>query len=139
MKGIVSILELMITGVILILSFLHFFPQYSIKNNWGSTILQVEVADTLTTIDRLNKTYDYAIANGPNNQFDNFMNNIFSSKYSKQTLIWWKEIRDSTYVGFRNSTMPYFTQSKKETIVDVLVDGDNFYVYSFTLGLGYPY
>ncbi len=139
MKGIASVLELMITGVILVLAFIHFFPQYSIKTNWSSTLLGLQLKDMLTTIDRMNKTFDYSIATGPNSQFENFMGGIYSPQYSKQTLVWWKEIHCSSYDQFRNSTVPYFTQSQKETIVDVFVDNDIFYIYSFTLTLGYPY
>ncbi len=139
MKGIISILELLITGVILVLAFVHFFPQYSIKTNWNSALLNLQVRDTLNTIDRFNKTFDFSTASGTGNQFEIFMKKLYSPEYTNQTLVWWKEVHGSSYDQFRNSTIPYFTQAKKETIVDVFNNGDTFYVYSFTLGLGYPY
>ncbi len=139
MKGIISILELLITGVILVLAFVHFFPQYSIRTNWNLVLLDLRVRDTLTTIDRLNKTYDFSIAAGTGNQFETFMEKVYSPEYFKQTLVWWKEIHGSSYDQFRNSSIPYFTQAQKETIVDTIVIEDTFHVYSFTLGLGYPY
>lgn len=139
MKGIISILELLITGVILVIAFLHFFPQYSIKTNWNSVLLDLQVRDTLTTIDRFNKTYDFSIATGTGNQFETFMEKLYSPQYTNQVLIWWKEIRGMSYDQFKNSTVPYFVQSSKEAIVDVFVFNDQFYVYSFSLSLGYPY
>jgi len=75
-KGIVNILELLLAGVILMLAFIHFFPQYSIKNQWSYALLEVYARDTLKTIDNLDNTYDYALADGVGNEFDNFMNRI---------------------------------------------------------------
>ncbi len=138
MKGIVSILELLITGVILLLAFTHFFPQYSIKTKWSSELLDISVKDTLTTTDRLNKTYDYATASCQGSDFETFMNNIFSAEYSSEPYIWWKEVSNIDGNEVSCDT-PYFTEAKKETMVDVVVVDETFYVYSFTLGLGYPY
>ena len=78
MKGIINILEFLLTGAILILAFLHFFPQYSIKTEWSSTLLGLSVIDTLNTIERLNKTYDFATDSG---EFQSFMNKIYSPQY----------------------------------------------------------
>ena len=135
MKGVVSIIELLITGVILILAFIHFFPQYSIRTNWSSTLLDLSVKDTLNTIDRLNKTHDFAVASIEGNEFEAFMEKLYSPEYTNQAFVWWKEVNG---LG-ASSSVPYFTEAKKETMVDVIVIDEIFYVYSFTLGLGYPY
>lgn len=142
MKGIVSILELMITGIILVLAFIHFFPQYSIKTNWDSVLLDLQVKDVLTTIDRSDKTLEYAVSDD-SGAFDNFMNTIYNIDYSNQTMVFMKEIQGTCqeFQGqtFKNSKSRYFAKSQKETIVDVFSDGDTFCIYSFTLILGYPY
>jgi len=140
MKGIVSVLELLLTGIILVLAFLHFFPQYSIRTNWSSALLDLSVIDTLNTIDRLEKTYDYAIAECQDSEFEVFMNNTFSPEYSNEVYIWWKDISDIDGSEI-SCDAPYFTEAKKETIVDVFENPttDDFYVYSFCLGIGYPY
>ena len=138
MKGLVNVLELLLTGVILILAFIHFFPQYSITTGWSSVLLDTYVVDTLNTIDRLDKTYDYAIASGDPNEFEQFMNKTFSPYYTGQSFIWWKEV-DNLPGGQDTSRKPYFTEAKREAIVDVVDIGGTFYVYSLSLGLGYPY
>jgi len=139
MKGIASVLELLLTGIILILAFLHFFPQYSIRTNWDSALLELSVKDTLNTIDRLNKTYDFSIMACQGSEFETFMNKTFSPVYSDEAYVWWKEVENLDDQGGISCRVPYFTKGKKETIVDVVVIDDTFYVYSFTLGLGYPY
>jgi len=136
-KGIVNILELLLAGVILMLAFIHFFPQYSIKNQWSYALLEVYARDTLKTIDNLDNTYDYALADGVGNEFDNFMNRIYSIQHTDKVFVWWKDI-ENLPLGM-DSQKPYFTEAKEETIVDVVDDGGTFRVYSFTLGLGYPY
>ncbi len=135
MKGVVSIIELLVTGVILILAFIHFFPQYSIRTNWSSTLLDLSVKDTLNAIDRLNKTHDFAVASIEGNEFETFMEKLYSPEYTNQTFVWWKEVNG---LG-ASSNVPYFTEAKKEAMVDVIVIDEIFYAYSFTLGLGYPY
>lgn len=134
MKGIVTILEVAFTGVVLVLAFLHFFPQYSIKTEWDSTLLDLTVKDTLNTIDRLNKTYDFA---RDSTAFNEFMSNLFSPQYTGTAMIWWKDI-DNLIVGV-DTRVPYFSRAKKVTIVDVVNTTNGFEVYSFTLGLGYVY
>jgi len=61
MKGIVHIIEVLMTGIVLVLAFMFFFPQYSIKSKWDTVLLAVKVRDTLNTVDRLNKTYDFGL------------------------------------------------------------------------------
>jgi hypothetical protein len=139
MKGIMSIIEVMITGMILFMAFLHFFPQYTIKSKWDKTLLVVKVRDTLNTIDRMNKTYNFAESNV---EFDNFMNRTFQPEKAGGVVVWWKTVE-----GLGLSTqIPYFTEGYKESIVDVVnttdggCPGNNCYkIYSFTLGMGYPY
>jgi hypothetical protein len=140
MKGIMSIIEVMITGIILFVAFLHFFPQYAINSKWDKALLVIKVRDTLNTIDRLNKTYDLATSN---DAFTAFMNRTFLPEKTGGVVVWWKVVE-----GISPSTYqtPYFTEGYKESIVDVVnttdwgCSGDNCYkVYSFTLGLGYPY
>ena len=136
MKGVVNIIELVVTGVILILAFLHFFPQYSIKTNWSSALLDTYVKDTLTTMERYGLTYQLAT---DDNEFENFMSSIFDPSTTGQTFVWWKEI-NSDPPGLGSSTRkPYFSDARSETLIDVIDVGGTFYVYSFTLGLGYPY
>jgi len=136
LKGIVTILEVMLTGVILILAFLHFFPQYSVKTEWDSVLLSVKVRDTLNTIDRLNKTYEFATNNV---SFDNFMNNIFYPEMTEGVLIWWKEVDGPEEINLTDYRVPYFTEGHKESMVDVVNISNTYYNYTFTLGLGYPY
>ena len=141
MKGLINILELLITGIILILAFFHFFPQYSIRTDWSSVLLGLSTKDVLNTIDRLNKTYDYSIDNDDgviNTGFEILMNKTFSPEYSGEPYVWWKEIH-SLPNGINTTNIPYFTEAKKETIVDVIVIDGEFYVYTFSLGMGYPY
>jgi hypothetical protein len=138
MKGIVNVLELLLAGIILILAFLHFFPQYSVRTNWSSVILELMVRDTLTIIERTNKIYEFTTQDS---NFENFMSNLYSLDSTGQSLIWWKEIDVSSPAlpGASSTNRPYFTEAKEETIVDVVEISDEFYIYSFTLGMGYPY
>jgi len=141
MKGVVSILELLITGIVLILAFVHFFPQYTVKTNWSPALLDLILIDTLSTIDNLDRTYSYAVAPCQGSNFETFMRNVFSSQYSGEPYVWWKEVEDyNNGINEVNCPIPYFTEAKKETIVDVFEDSEgNFYMYSLSLGLGYPY
>ncbi|MBD3155939.1 MAG: hypothetical protein GF368_04780 [Candidatus Aenigmarchaeota archaeon] len=141
MKGVVSILELLITGIILILAFVHFFPQYTVRTNWSPALLDTIVTDSLSTIDNLDRTYDYAIDNCQGSGFETFMENTFSPDHSNEVYVWWKEVEDfNDGMNEVNCPAPYFTEAKKETMIDVFEDSDdNFYVYSLSLGMGYPY
>lgn len=133
MKGLMSIIEVMITGVILIVAFLHFFPQYSIRTKWSTVLLRVKVRDTLNTIDRLNKTYDFAMnLDG----FENFMNRTFRPEVEGGALVWWRTVEG---LNVAEEEIPYFTEGYRESIVDVVNTTDGYKVYSFTLGMGYPY
>ena len=132
----------MITGMILFVAFLHFFPQYVIKSKWDKALLVIKVRDTLNTIDRLNKTYDFAMSN---DEFNSFMNRTFLPEKTGGVVVWWKVVEDSN-IGAPTYQIPYFTEAYKESVVDVVnttvggVPCSNCYkVYSFTLGLGYPY
>ncbi len=134
MRGIVSILEVLLAATVIIVSFLFFFPQYSIKTEWDTALLETSVKDTLNTIDRLNKTYDFAT----NTQaFNDFMNSAFSPQYTGVAIVWWKEVENLSEGS--NSTIPYFTRAYKDTIVDVVNTTSGFKIYSFTLGLGFVF
>jgi hypothetical protein len=133
MKGIMSIIEVMITGVILFVAFLHFFPQYVIRSRWDSILLQVKVRDTLNTIDRLNKTYE--LATNPD-KFQEFMNSTFFPERTGGVVVWWKDVEG---LDVPEEPIPYFTKGYKESIVDVVNTTTGYKVYSFTLGLGYPF
>jgi hypothetical protein len=143
MKGIMSIIEVMITGMILFVAFLHFFPQYTIKSRWDKALLIVKVRDTLNTIDRMNKTYNFATSNF---EFDNFMNRTFQPEKAGGVVVWWKVVGGNN-IAAPTYSIPYFTEGYKESIADVInttegggCTGSNCYkVYSFTLGIGYPY
>jgi hypothetical protein len=134
MKGIMSVIEVMITGLILFVAFLHFFPQYVIKSKWDKALLVIKVRDTINTIDRLNKTYDFAISN---DEFNAFMNRTFLPEKTGGVVVWWKDVINNPQA--QTYQTPYFTEGYKESIVDVYNITDGYHVYSFTLGLGYPY
>ena len=135
MKGIVHIIEVLVTGTILVLAFMFFFPQYSIKSKWDSVLLAVKVRDTINTIDRMNKTYDFAASNV---EFDNFMTRIFQPEKAGGVVVWWKVVEGDIQTDSYN--IPYFTEGYRESIVDVYnTTSDGYHVYSFTLGMGYPY
>lgn len=130
----------MITGLILFVAFLHFFPQYVIKSKWDKALLVIKVRDTLNTIDRLNKTYEFAKSN---DEFYRFMNRTFLPETTGGVVVWWKVVEGDVKDNYQ---IPYFTEGYKESIVDVVntTDGGCSYgncykVYSFTLGLGYPF
>lgn len=134
MKGVMSIIEVMITGLILLIAFLHFFPQYTIKSKWNSALLSVKVRDTIKTIDRLNETYEFAT---DLNKFDNFMNSVFLPEETGEVTVWWRNING---ISASIDTTPYFTEGYREAMVDVYNTTTNgYHVYSFTLGLGYPF
>ncbi len=134
MKGIVSILEVLLTGLILVVSFLFFFPQYSIKTEWDDALLEITIRDTLYGIDSLNKTYDFAT---DNTKFNNFMSNVFNPQYTGTAVVWWKDIQNLTEGS--NTAVPYFTRAHTTTIVDVVNTTNGYQVYSFTLGLGFVF
>ena len=129
-----SIIEVMITGVILFVAFFHFFPQYSIRYRWDRVLLNTKVMDALNTIDRMNKTYDFAV---DNNEFNDFMNRTFLPKETGGVVVWWKSVEGDVVAPAYQ--IPYFTEGYRESIVDVYNTTTGVKVYSFTLGLGYPY
>jgi len=133
MKGLMSIIEVLITGMILFVAFLHFFPQYVIRTRWDGVLLHVKVTDTLNTIDRLNKTYDFAT--DPVG-FEEFMNSTFFPEVTGGVIVWWKDVDG---LDVTSEPIPYFTRGYRESIVDVVNTTSGYKVYSFTLGLGYPY
>jgi hypothetical protein len=141
MKGLINIIEVMITGIILLLAFLHFFPRYLVKSEWNNVLLTIKVKDSIQTIDNLNKTFIFA---KDSSEFDDFMGDVFLPEYTG-AVIWWKEINQvdgdnfMSEQGITNTQIPYFTEGYKETIVDVVNTTSGYHVYSFTLGLGYPY
>lgn len=135
MKGLINILELMLAGTTLVISFLHFFPQYSIETEWDDTLLALKVRDTLISIDRLNKTYELAT---DTEEFNDFMENLFSPELTGSPMVWWKKTEDlDGYV--EEMTTPYFVRAQSESIIDVINTSSGYDVYTLTLGLGYPY
>jgi len=133
MKGIMSIIEVMITGIILFVALVHFFPQYSIRSDWSKAFLMQKVRDTLNTIDRLNKTYEFA-KSGNKAEFEKFMNSTFKP----EALIWWREVRDLD--GQADILeIPPISEGYREFIIDVVNTSSGFDVYAFGIGLGYPY
>jgi len=113
MKGIISLIEVGIAGVILMMAFLHFFPKYSIRSNWDRVLLLTKVEDTLKVIDNMNKTYEFAT---DSDKFNDFMGNVFSPEETG-VIIWWKEING---LEIEKQPIPHFTQAQKATIVDVV-------------------
>ena len=134
MKGIISIIEVALTALVLIVSFLFFFPQYSIKTQWDDISLELTLKDTLYAIDSLNKTYDLSINT---TQFNAFMNNVFNPQFTGSALVWWKDVKNIT--EGQSTAIPYFTRAHKETIIDVVNTTNGYNVYSFTLGLGFVF
>ncbi len=134
MKGIISIIEVMLTGLILMISFLFFFPQYSIKTQWSDALLEIKIKDTLAAIDSLNKTYDFATNS---TQFNDFMNNVFNPEFTGSAVVWWEDVQN--LIEGQDTTIPYFTKAQKKTIIDVVNTTDGYQVYSLTLGLGYVF
>lgn len=114
MKGIVSLIEVGIAGIILMVAFLHFFPKYSIRSNWDRVLLFTKVKDTLNVIDNMNKTYEFAT---DSDKFNNFMKNVFSPEETG-VIIWWKQIKGLDE-SQESTSIPHFTQAQKATIVDV--------------------
>lgn len=135
MKGsIISIIEVMLTGTILIVAFYFFFPQYVIRPKWDRVLLSVKVRDILNTIDGLNKTHEYA---NSTTKFKSFMENITDPSIHG-ALVYWKETKDlSGYI--EDMDIPYFTEAHRETMVDVVNTSSGIDIYTFTIGLGYPY
>lgn len=140
MKGVINIIEVMTVGIILLMALIFFFPRYSIKSKWNAVLLSTKVKDTLNTMDRMNKTLELA---KNQTKFENFMKNIFTPSTSG-ALIWWKNVQ-SPYPNFlieqgiTNQPTPYFTEAQREKIIDVVNTTYGYRIYSFTLGLGYPY
>lgn len=117
----------MISGILLILAFLHFFPQYSVKTEWSKVLLKENVRDTLNTLDRMNKTFEFATDPGKNStKFDDFMETLFLPRLKNVTMIWWKEVNNLTWG--ESMIIPYFTEGYMESMVDVdnVVFHDNF-------------
>ena len=139
MKGIMSIIEVLITGMILFVAFLHFFPQYAIRTRWDSVLLQIKLKDTVNTIDRLNKTYEFAT---DSDAFNEFMESAFKPEATGGVVVWWKEVGPEQFrieQGIVNEPIPYFTSGYKQSIVDVVNTTSGYKTYTFTLGLGYPF
>jgi len=140
MKGVINILEVVTVGIILLMALIFFFPRYSIKSKWNTVLLSIKVKDTLNTIDRMNKTLEFA---KNETKFKDFMENIFTPATSG-AMIWWRNVQ-SSFSNFlleqeiTNRPPPYFTEAEKETIIDVINTTSGYRVYSFTIGLGYPY
>ena len=99
--------------MILFVAFLHFFPQYTIRTRWDGILLHVKVMDTLNTIDRLGKTYDFAT---DSDQFEEFMNSAFYPEKTGGIVVWWKAVDG---LDVTNEPIPYFTRGYKESMVDV--------------------
>lgn len=123
MKGIISIIEVMTTGLILIIAFLHFFPQYSVRTNWDRVLLAERVKDTLNTIDRLNRTFEFAT---DTSSFEEFIGILFPPRIVNVSMVWWKEVNGLQ--DGESTAIPYFTQGNRESMVDVVNDifFDNF-------------
>lgn len=126
-----SIIEVMITGMILFIAFLHFFPQYTIKSKWDKTLLIVKVRDTINTIDRLDKIYDFGTSSV---EFNNFMNRTFQPEKAGGVFVWWKGTKDLQ--GYtEDMPVPYFTEGYKESMVDVEFMSDEYTAGANTVAL----
>ena len=136
-KGFVNFLEIVFVAIIVVMAFLHFFPQYQIKTDWEKKLLEIELRDTMVTIDRLEKTHEFAT---DKDKFQNFMNNIFGSDISDSygtVYLWWDRVE-----GIDNGEslpVPYYTRGAEKTIIDTFPEGSKSINYTFTVGLGTPY
>ncbi|MCX8178992.1 MAG: hypothetical protein N3D75_04155 [Candidatus Aenigmarchaeota archaeon] len=130
MKGVTALLEATLAGVLIIMIFLYFLPQYSTKSEWSSVFLQMTVNDVILTIDNSGQLYNFA---RNTNQFDSYMNRIFSNS----VYVWWKDI-EGLPTGTDTQRL-YFTKAKKATMVDVVNVNGNLVFYSFTLYMGYVF
>ncbi|MEM0473631.1 MAG: hypothetical protein QXF88_02850 [Candidatus Aenigmatarchaeota archaeon] len=130
MKGVTALLEATLAGVLIIMIFLYFLPQYSTKSEWSSAFLQMTVNDVILTIDNSNQLYNFA---RNTNQFDSYMNRMFSNS----VYVWWKDI-ENLPTGTDTQRL-YFTKAKKATMVDVVNVNGNLVFYSFTLYMGYVF
>lgn len=141
MKGIINIMEFIVVGSVLMLALSHFFPRYNVGSGWDRKILEIRVKDTLTTIDRLDKVYDFSM---DIDEFNDFMENLYLPGSIEGAMIWWREVEGLP--GAPVQSIPYFVKGYKESMMDVIVDVDGdlglpltFYNYTFTLGIGYPF
>jgi len=131
MKGVTTILEATLAGTIIIVLFIYFFPNYQSKNDWGNVLLQITTQDILNVIDLTGNTYNFAVNN---NAFDQFMKTMFADN---SAYVWWKDIENLQ--NGKDTNVLYFSKAKKATFIDVVYEGNNFRVYSFTLYIGYVF
>jgi hypothetical protein len=130
-KGIITILEVIITSGILLAAFNFFFPRYRFETNWRRALLITVQRDSLVTMDRLNKTYEFI--NNPT-ELENFLNKTLPAPY-----LWWVTISFSN--GTKKDLIPpaSITFGQEVSYLDVDYFDSDFEAYEITLIAGYPF
>ncbi|OGI14956.1 hypothetical protein A3K63_02935 [Candidatus Micrarchaeota archaeon RBG_16_49_10] len=138
-KGFINILEIFLVAVILIIAFAHFFPQYKVTTDWDDKLMELQLEDTLTTIENLGKVYNFSTGA---EDFDLFMENIFIEGGEGGVYVWWN--RTEGLPNGHTEPTPFYTWGTEKTVIDVInytVDKPEGEMvnYTFTIGLGNPY
>ncbi len=58
-KGIMNLIESIIVAGLIIASFAYFFPRYKLANEWGKTLLDILLYDSMFTLERTGKLEEY--------------------------------------------------------------------------------
>lgn len=73
-KGFLNILELIIVVTILIAAYSFLFPRFAYVTEWDGALIRIQGRDTILTIDRMGKLYDYSFNT---TGLDDFLNRLF--------------------------------------------------------------
>lgn len=82
MKGVVSIMELIIAGIFLLTIFSVLFPRFAYEHRWEEALLLLKARDIILTLDRYGKLYEYSFDSGG---LSHFLSKIFP----KRELVAW--------------------------------------------------
>lgn len=130
-KGIITILEVIITTVVLLAAFNFFFPRYKFETSWKRALLITIQRDSLITMDRLNKTHEY-IDNVT--KLENFLNKTLPAPY-----IWWAKISFSNGTKRDLIAPTSITFGQEVSYLGVDYFDNDFETYEITLVAGYPF
>jgi hypothetical protein len=86
MRGVVSIVELVIAGIFLLTMFSVLFPRFTYEHRWEEAMLLLRARDIILTLDRYGKLYEYSF---DHEKLSNFLVDIFP----KEELVKWGETR----------------------------------------------
>jgi len=110
MKGIMNTIELIFVLIALFIAFGVLLPGFSYRGKWSTAYLLLMSRDMITTVDRINKLYDYSFSTS---LLNSFIENITPA--NKTNILWWSEtegtLKTDLYIGcnctnetFRNLT-----------------------------------